>query len=90
MCDTSLELFFLINPHKRVCFIDFRERGSGVGEREREKHHCEKETLIGLPPVHALTEDGTHNVGMCSDRGSNPLSFGARDDAQPTEPLGQG
>ena len=30
-------------------FIDFRERGKGR-EREREKHLCERETLIGCLP----------------------------------------
>ena len=54
--------------------IILRERGR-EGEREGEKHHCEREALIGcvIPP----TEVPAHNPGMCCD-----LSVGT----QSTEP----
>ena len=45
----------------------------GQEERaEREKYQYERETSIGLPLVHALTRDQTHNLGMCSDQELNP------------------
>ena len=31
-------------------FTDFREKEGGVGEREKEEHCCERETLIGCLP----------------------------------------
>ena len=37
-----------------------------------------------LSPICALTRDGTCNLGMCPDGGSNPQSFGIRDNA-PTD-----
>ena len=32
-----------------------------------------------LLPVRALTRDGTHNLDMCPDQGSNPQPFGVQD-----------
>ena len=56
-------------------FIDFRERGRGVGrEREREASMWER-NIDQLPSIPSLIEDQTHNVGMFSDRRSNPQPF---------------
>nr|KAF6277381.1 hypothetical protein mMyoMyo1_010250 [Myotis myotis] len=42
--------FVVVNPHPRVFFpIDFRQSGR-EGERQREKHRCERDTLIGCLP----------------------------------------
>ena len=57
--------------------------------RERERNIDVRETVIGLPPVHAPTRNQTHNLGMCPDWESNPQPFGVWDDA-PTELPGQG
>ena len=40
-----------------------REREGG---REREKYHYER-NIEQLPPIHALTGNGTQNLGMCPD-----------------------
>lgn len=42
----------------------------------REKYQCEKEALIGVFPVPALTRDRTCNLGVWPDRESNLPSFG--------------
>ena len=61
-------------------FIDFRERNREVWGRGRE---TEREILMlernfnWEPPIHALTGDQTCNLLVI------------KDDAQPTEPLGQ-
>ena len=34
--------------------------------------------IDGMPPALALTEDQTHNLGMCRDQGWNPQTFGVR------------
>ena len=36
--------------------IDFKEKGRG-GERERNKHRCDKGTSIGCPPLHVPSGD---------------------------------
>ena len=51
-------------------FIDFNERG-----RERERD------IDQFFPLHALTRDRTHNLGMCPEWGSNPQLFGVQDNA---------
>ena len=55
-------------------FIDFRERkrerGRGyeqASERERGGGREEERNIDWLPPVHALTQDQTCNLGMCPD-----------------------
>ena len=69
-------------------FIDFREgkREQGGG---RETVVWERNT-DWLPPVHALTRDQTHHLGMCSDGEPilQPLVPGML--LQPTGPPGQG
>ena len=52
-------------------FIDFRDR-----IRERGRNIDVRERIIGLPPVCALTEDQTHNLGTCPNPGSNSQPFG--------------
>ena len=39
-----------------------------------------REKPLTVAPVHALTMDQTHNLGMCSDWESNPQPFGVLDD----------
>ena len=55
-------------------FIDFRERGRGWRERERD---IDVRNIDGLPSIRARTEDQTHNLGMCPNWKSKML--------QPTE-----
>ena len=66
--------------------IDFRE-WEREGEREGDKHQCERETLIGqLPLICDPTWDQACNPGMCPDQESNPQPFHLWDDTRPTEP----
>ena len=58
---------------------DFRERGWG-GEREGEKHWCERETLIGTCP----RGDQTRNLVMCPDQESDSWALSLRGDAPTT------
>ena len=94
---------FIFSPHLRTCFHWFererdwqreRERGGG-GESERERIR-ERQTdrqrkkhwlvaYLGCP-----TRDWTCNLGMCPDWESNWQPFSAWNDAQTTEPHGQG
>ena len=49
----STLIFFVFNPHLRICFINFRERGrERVREREREKQTsmCDK-NIDPLPVI---------------------------------------
>ena len=55
-------------------FLLILEREEG-GQRERETWMGEK-SIDQLPPIHALTEDGTHNPGMRPDWDSNLQPFG--------------
>ena len=80
-----------LDPHhlfffKCYLFI-FRERGR-EGEREGEKHWCERETSVSclLSDPWSLTRDWTHNLGMCPDQESNQWPFSLQDNAQPMEP----
>ena len=60
--------FFFLNPHLMTLFL--REKGHGRGrekEGQGEKHRCERKTLVGCLLVSSLTEDQTHNLGMCPD-----------------------
>ena len=54
--------------------MDFGEKGSW-GERKTDRHRCER-NIDGFSPLHALTEDQTHNLGMCPNPGLNLNSFG--------------
>ena len=77
-----IDFFFFRVLTQGYVFIDFRKREKqGGGEREtlmRERN------IDQLPPIHTLTEDQTHNLGMCPDRGLNPQTFGAQGDAPPS------
>ena len=67
-------------------FIDFRER-ERVEDREGGLHQCERETSIGLPlACTPPTGDQTRNLGMWSDRESNPQTFSLWTMFQQTEP----
>ena len=70
----EIVLFFYL--FLNILFI-FRERGR-EGEREGEKHQCERETSIGcllyMPPP--------PNPGMCPDQESNQQPFALWDDTQ--------
>ena len=56
--------------------IDFRDRE----RRERERNTNEREALTGLPFIHSLTKDQTHNLGMCPGQNSNPQPLALQDD----------
>ena len=61
-------------------------REEGERERERERERCEGEYQLVAP-----TGDGTHNLGLCTNRRSNLRSFLLyQTTLQPTELLGQG
>ena len=67
-------------------YLFFRERGR-AGEREGEKHQCERETPIGcLLYMPQYSIDRTRNPGMCLHQELNQQPFALQDDAQPTEP----
>ena len=76
--------FFFSNSHWGYDFIYFRESKEwrmreSVKEREREKHWCEKETLISCPLCIPQPGDQTHNPhnpqGMCTDWEYNANAF---------------
>ena len=76
-------LFFL-----RFYLFIFRERGR-EGERQGEKHQCEKETTIcGLSYIShvRLNLDRACNPGMCPDWELNWQPFALQDVIQPIEP----
>lgn len=44
--------------YSRICFVDFRERGSGKErQRERNVREIDVRNIGRLPPIHALTRD---------------------------------
>ena len=45
-----------------------------------------RETLIGCLLIHALTGDGTHNLGMCPDQEIKPVTFWPMGRLQPMKP----
>ena len=63
----------------KILFI-FRER-TREGEREGEKHQCERETSI-RNLLYAPTWGPGCNLGLCPDWESNQQPFGLQDDAQ--------
>lgn len=66
---------FIFNPHPRICFIAFRERGSGrEGGREREGERWAR-NVDRLPPVRTPTGDQTCNLDMCPERELNLQPF---------------
>ena len=67
---------------KRFYLYSFREKGK-EGEREGEKHRWGRETSIGCfnPACYSA---------ICPDQELNRQPFGLQDNAQPTEPHGQG
>ena len=69
-------LFLFFSPPPRMLSLDLRERRGREGERETLMWVS---TANQMPPLHAPTGDGTRNLGMCPDRGSNPRTFGVRD-----------
>ena len=78
-------------PLSRSTFLSFKdftylflERGEDRG-KEREKHWCARETLIGCL-LHSPTGDLAQNPDMCPDWELNQWPFGLWDDMQPTEP----
>ena len=61
----------------------FRERG-----REREKHPCERKTLISYLALCTPTRDWTCNLGMCPHPRAKTVASGRM--LQPTEPYQPG
>ena len=59
------------------------------GERERETWKQER-NIDRLPLLHTPMGDGTRNLGMCPDQGSDPQDLVYRTVLQPTEPPSQG
>ena len=57
-----------------------RERNIDV----REKHQCERETLIGCLSM-CPYQGHTHNTDMCPEWESDQPPFALQDDAQPTD-----
>ena len=41
---------FLKNPHPRICLFSLISERKGERDRERKRHYCERETLIGCLP----------------------------------------
>ena len=72
--------FFVILTWGYV-FLNFREKDR---DRKRERN------IYQLPPIHPLTVDWTHNLGMCPDQELNPQFLVYRLMFQPTESPGQG
>ena len=66
----------ILNSHLRICLLILEREERGERKRER--------NINWLPPIYALTGDGTHNLAMFPDQESNPQPFGVWDDA-PTE-----
>ena len=62
----------------------YRSRGR-KGEREGEKHWCERETLIGCI-LYALSQGLTHSPGMCPDQEPNRWPLSLWEEVQPNEP----
>ena len=73
-------------------FTDFfrrRQRDGGEGEVEKERRGegeirgkgGGRKNIYQLPSACTPTSDQTHNLGMCSDRESNPQHFGVWYDA---------
>ena len=60
----------------------FRDKGR-EGEREEEKHQCERETSVSCCLYAPPTGDQTLNPGMCSNWESNQRPFSLWNDAQP-------
>ena len=56
------------------------------GEKEAEKHWCEKHQLIASHMHAPWMGTKSHNQGMHPDQESNRWPFGLWDDTQPTEP----
>ena len=83
-----------LNPlsHTSQGYVLIWEREEGKeSERQRgRKTSTWERNLNWLPPVHTLTRDQTHNLGMCSDRESSSQPFLVyRTMFQPAEPPGQ-
>ena len=77
----NIEIFFF-NPNLRMCLL--------ILEREERRRNITEREIDGLPSVHSLTGDWTHNLSMPPDQKLNPWPSGVWDDVHPTEPPGEG
>ena len=75
-----------LSPFKDFIYLLIFRGRSREGEREGERHQCERETLAAsrMPP----TRDLTHNPDKCPHWELNPGPFCSRAGAQSTEPPG--
>ena len=83
--DGSWCLFFFFNPRLRTCLLILERVGEEGRERERE---TEKHWSVSSC-MHP-NQDWTSNPAMCPDQELSLWPFGLPDDAQLTEPPGQG
>ena len=70
----SLFIFNFFMHAQEYIFIDFRERGSGGGER-----NIDMRNIGWLPPIRVLTRDQTCNMGVCPDGESDLWPLSAQD-----------
>ena len=76
-------IFFNFNFYSKKVFKERRREG----EREGEKHWCERETSTGC---RSYGQDQTHNQGRCSDWEPNQQPFTSWEDANQVRHIGQG
>ena len=83
---SSLSLPSSFYPHLRICFFfDLRKRGR-EGEKEIEKHQCERETDIDwLSPIRTPNRDQIYHLDMCPVWGRNLHPFGVQDNASTSQ-----
>ena len=71
-----LSFFFSLKSSLRICLLILEGwKEGGRGEKDRERN------MDSLLPVHALTRNWTHNLGMCPDQELNLQPFGVQDNA---------
>ena len=89
LCKHRFPSYLTTQNHETIVFLKIlflwnKERSEG-GEREGEKHQCDRETSIGYLS-NAPIGGQACNPGMCPEQESNQQPLGLWDDTQPTEP----